>query len=529
MKAINKTWPEKILRVGRWFLVSLFFLYVIAFIEHSIGVVIFPWAVDYGEIPEVSRAWSLYHNETIYPSWEALPLQVSNYPPVYAYINSVFIGSTGPTPFWGRFISVLATLGSAVVLGLLAYRITKLFSLGLLGGMLYLSGHMVWAWGSLVRVDSLAVFFQVLALLFGYQYFSSKRRHFLWTAMVFCLLAGFTRQTMIATFLAFFCCLLLTDRKTAIQLLLGYTSVGLLGLFFLLWSTDFNAWNHLFVANMNEFGFEMIAIYFQPVWALYHWLIPCVLLGAWKIRQHKIILFYSFFAICSSLLIGKVGSSVNYLLELWFAVCLTSVVSLHHLGRRKLHAELALLVLFIIGWQQIFHVPYKSKQIEKEIVMVDSKGFWMSLGEVQKHISLWKVNPVGSDPLKTYRNYFVSHPSERNFDLMAATEDSLAAIQQPIFSEDMNFTISLGHEVMVQPFEITQMARQKVLKPSPWYECLQNKCFGALVLTFPLHNIPTKGALGWHITPISLQLMREHYRPHKKIGGYWIYLPKQSQ
>ena len=90
MNVTTKIKPENILYICQWLLVGLFFLYSIAFVEHAIGVTVFPWAVDYGEMPEIGRAWSLYNGETIYPAWEALPLRVSNYPPLYSLLNSIF-------------------------------------------------------------------------------------------------------------------------------------------------------------------------------------------------------------------------------------------------------------------------------------------------------------------------------------------------------------------------------------------------------------------------------------------------------
>jgi hypothetical protein len=84
----------------------------------------------------------------------------------------------------------------------------------------------------------------------------------------------------------------------------------------------------------------------------------------------------------------------------------------------------------------------------------------------------------------------------------------------------------MGWDISVQPFEFTQMERQGAFIPEPWYDCLSQRCFGALVLTFELNSLPPTGVLGWQITPKSLVLMSRHYRPHKKIGKYYIYLPK---
>ena len=112
---------------------------------------------------------------------------------------------------------------------------------------------------------------------------------------------------------------------------------------------------------------------------------------------------------------------------------------------------------------------------------------------------------------------------------MMVLEDKLRTVSGPILSEDMNFTLSLGKEISIQPFEFTQMARQRDWDPKPWYDCLATQCFGALVLKFPLGSDLSQSVSGWHFTPISLQLMEKHYQVVYQAGAYWLYLPKGKE
>ena len=46
---------------------------------------------------------------------------------------------------------------------------------------------------------------------------------------------------------------------------------------------------------------------------------------------------------------------------------------------------------------------------------------------------------------------------------MREVTEELSSVDGPILSEDMNFTVSLGKEIWIQPFEFTQLDRQGVV------------------------------------------------------------------
>ena len=53
--------------------VLLYSVYTLGLLQHSVRLLTYPFAVDYVEWPEISRAVQLLENQTIYSSWDEFP------------------------------------------------------------------------------------------------------------------------------------------------------------------------------------------------------------------------------------------------------------------------------------------------------------------------------------------------------------------------------------------------------------------------------------------------------------------------
>ena len=171
------------------------------------------------------------------------------------------------------------------------------------------------------------------------------------------------------------------------------------------------------------------------------------------------------------------------------------------------------------------HAPYSNQGGE-----LKSTRFWNGLLSFQRYVPLWRLNPFGHEPgISTSSRYYVPDPSPAELLELMAVEERLLETEGPIFSSDLQFLLSLDKEISVQPFVVTQLTKGGVIDAQAWYNCLQRKCFGAIVLDHSLEEAeqaPT--GVGWHLTPRSVIMMRDQYMPHmyNPTGKYWIYLPK---
>ena len=172
--------------ISLWFVLAIFLLYTLGLLQHAGRLLSYPFSIDYVEWPEIARAWDLIQGQTLYPSWDELPLREANYTPIYTLVNAIGIAFTGPTPFFGRLIALLSTFGIMGTLAALLYpHSKKQLPVAILAAALYASSHMVWLWSGIVRVDNLAVLLSLFGLL-AYT-LRTKNPRWLWAAIVLCV------------------------------------------------------------------------------------------------------------------------------------------------------------------------------------------------------------------------------------------------------------------------------------------------------------------------------------------------------
>lgn len=500
--------------------------------QYAGRLIAYPWSIDYVEWPEIARAWDLVRGVPIYGEWETFPFREANYTPLFTMINAVFVNFTGPTPTSGRIIALLCTFGIMAIVSAIVYKNTqRKLSIALMAGALYASSFMVWVWSSIVRVDNLAVFLSVSSLMcFGLR---SRHQKYLIFSIILCVASAFTRQTMIAAAAAILLTLLFENRSAFFKMLGLYCGLGGLGLILLLGVTGGNAWTHLVVANINELDWAILPFYVSDLWTVYYWLTPSVLLGVWVLRKSRVLLFYALFSTLVSLTIVKIGSSFNYLLEWWFSMSMLAASGLSApfvLEGWKRHASAAVLVLtFLIGWQQVAHIPWEKQTVEGMGLRSMPLDGWNSFIEWETSVPFYLLNPWGRTAMESIVSnidIYPSTPALWEAENMAYIEGALRTIDGPILSEDMNFTVSIEKEIMIQPFEFEQMASQGVWSPLPLDNCLIERCFGAIVLMFDLDSEDVPYASHLRFSTHRRRLMRDGYELTFKRGGYWIYQPR---
>ena len=97
---------------------------------------------------------------------------------------------------------------------------------------------------------------------------------------------------------------------------------------------------------------------------MYHWILPALVVGVWVGRKYPVVLLYALFGFLVSLTVGKIGSSLNYLLEMWAGFCILAALGIAKAEEvweqrnRSIALSFFLWFTFAVGWQQAFHVPW---------------------------------------------------------------------------------------------------------------------------------------------------------------------------
>ena len=104
-------------------------------------------------------------------------------------------------------------------------------------------------------------------------------------------------------------------------------------------------------------------------------------------------------------------------------------------------------------------------------------------------------------------------------------ERNLPSFPGTILSEDMNFTVTSGREIWIQPFEFTQYSKQGLWADAPLLDAVRHQKFALLILLFDLNVDVSQNPSGDRFSPRVRAVMKENYTQVSREGIYWIYTP----
>jgi hypothetical protein len=467
-------WAQKLnpaeIGVGLMLALALF-----SFVDYGWSVLTFPYPVDYGEGPLLDQAVRLARFENIYrPDISRPPYTIANYPPLYLLLQVPLVWLFGPAYGYGRLISWLAMLAAALFVGLILKTLTQDRRAALIGGLTLLAVPYVAFWAPQARIDALA-----LALSLGALYLLVRFAGRPWALLggaALLVAAIYTRQSygLAAPLAAFFWLLSRPPRSQAVILAAGVAAPGA-GLFLLLnLTTGGGFFFNIVTANINQFNWQLLATSLESLWRLMPGLLVIsalfLLAGIWfRPGGWPLIGPYLIGASLSALTIGKLGSNVNYFLELSAAASLAMGACLAWQRRRPWrYTGLAL----VLVWQIFLFLP----------------------------------------GLPHHRAIELKLRSRAELDqLMAYVRQA----DGPVLADEYMGLLPLaGRPIYIQPFEATQLANSGLWDQSPFLEAIERQEF-SLVLIFRVGGSGFERAR-W--TPEMLEAIDTHYKKVNEVG-----------
>jgi hypothetical protein len=328
------------LEVGSRVIVGLFLVAALAvFLLHGALSVAWRYPVDYGEAPLMDQALRLMRGVSIYPPDLATPpYTIANYPPLYPLVLVPGIWLFGPTFAFGRLLSVLAALATAAAIFGILRTSTKHFAAPWMAAALFLVWPFVLEWSGRLRVDLLALALSSWAL-FVVSRWPGNRRSILVAGL---LLVGavYTRQSygLAAPLAAFIWLWARHGWRKALQLLAVCVVVGGGLLLIMIVVTRGGFLTHIITANVNAYKLDLARYYGRRFFRAGPLLLVTggvmALLGPGRFALWPLLLPYLLGALASAVTVGKVGSNVNYLLELCAALSLSAGAVVAWLGQR---------------------------------------------------------------------------------------------------------------------------------------------------------------------------------------------------
>lgn len=435
----------------------MFFIFSAAalmiFLRYQRLAVAHPYSLDYGEAPLVDQAMRLAAGQNIYRSdLSHPPYTISNYPPVYVSLLALGVRLFGPAGAFsfGRTISVLSAWAAVIFLTLIVHSQSRDRFAAASAGLVLLAFPFFVYWSPLLRIDMLALGLSLAGLwLLAKATAEGKSvgpRQLLGVALLLTA-AIFTRQSYgLAAPLAAFVWLLRRDWRQALRLALLMGGLGLALCLILNILTRGGFFFNIVTANVNEFMSDLLEHSWErlrnaAIILLYIAGASLFLIPRWN-PLWTLAVPYLLGATISAATIGKVGSNVNYLLELCAALSLAAGA--------------------VVAWSRA-HVPFHALRGALVVLLAFAVAQMMhaTLREYTADLRERRAARTELSQLKA---------------LVSETSGSLLA------DEYMGMLTLQGRPLFIQPFEVTQMVLAGKWDQTPLLESIDNKEFDAIIL-----------------------------------------------
>lgn len=460
---------------------------VLFFLVHELRAVAFPFPLDYGEGPLLEQARRLAAGDAIYrPTLTDYPFTIANYPPVYPLLLALVGKVAGFTYPAARVVSFLGAGASAWLVAAIVRQVTGEARAGMCAAALFLANPYVVFWATLARIDLVALPLSLGAVLVVLQTPRSTRRVAL--ALGLAALAAMTRQSHLLAAPAAIVVGLLVERRWRALGLVAAAAVALAAAVLAL-----NAWTHggfllhTVTANRNRYSWPLLEYFLGDLACTSGVLLALGLASAFALRglprtTRAILLTYLVATALSALTIGKVGSHVNYFLEI--------VASSAIFGGLALSRALA------------SSRPWAVAATATVAVAAIAVGLGFSL-----------LRPQNMEAKLRQR---------ADFDALAA---KLRAEPGPVLADEtMGVLVMTGHPIELQPFEFTQLARQGQWDDSRVVGDIRRGRFGLILINDGPETPESWTKERW--TAGMLAAVHARYAPDGALGGATLYRPR---
>jgi hypothetical protein len=224
----------------------------------AIEAIGFPLDLDYGEGIVLQQALLILTGRA-YGDINSYPFIVFHYPPVYHLVVRSLMALGYDLVLAGRTVSVAATVAIAGIVGLLVHgglssnlnQQARLFGAAA-GGLAVFAFLPVALWMPLARVDMLAIALSLAGLLCAAR--APNSRVNLHAAVLFFVLAVYTKQTSVAAPAAAVLMLLITNRADGFRMIAAGFALGVTALGLAMLLTEGRFLSHLITFNINRYN-----------------------------------------------------------------------------------------------------------------------------------------------------------------------------------------------------------------------------------------------------------------------------------
>lgn len=423
---------------------------------------VYPFDWDPSEGDNILWASEIAQGKSSYGDFAQYPMTGNCYPPLYHAIVAPLVRAAGREVTAGRFVSMIASALTGVVIALGVRVLTGNPVAGILAGLVFLASPVTRLWGGLARIDSLLTLLSLASFLLLAAAQPTMRRALLGTLLG--VAAVYTKQYGAVFVLAGWLLLLRHDRHKALAAALLGAVLGIAVLVALQrWSNGWY-WNNTFTANATEFLWDKLTM-MQSVFLVQHGLLgAAAIVGVVFVKPaHRVTLIALLVAgFVASSFVGKAGGELNYHVPLVAAMALAMGCAIAGAMRPDDAAT----------------------------------GLTTSELAARRWLPFCLALSVGAQSLFWLDKKDALPPEPEHAQAMAAAASLLRDAAEPILVErHATLQYKAGHATLWEPCLLHYMEGAKLWKPDTVARDLQEQRFGAVVTSGSFFSTQLQDAL----------------------------------
>jgi len=502
MRASRVAWPYN----GLMFVASIVLLFSLGVaIAYAVNLITFPFDYDQGEGFELVDTILFSQFQWPYQNTDSYPFYSSNYPPLFHILPAPFVWIFGPSYAYGRLLSFIATLLTAVVISYAVYRDTHQRWIALLSGLAYISSNFVYHNAPLFRQHLTMVLLETIAIVVLAQAFQKRENKLIALGLGLLIAAGYTKQLAAISAVAVLVWMFLRNPRRAVLWGAAFVAVGVAIFVVLTVATSGEWWRQTIIANVNAFNpFQMFGL--ALLWLRLHalLLIPAVLYTLYELYFSRLSLYAVWFgitAILGGIAAGTWGAGDSYYTSAIAAMCIVSGRVFGQVGnspRLRQSAAKAVVVLIIPMAYLGYGVSTLKLPTEGPIFGPIASALSIEPNVMGRHFDSATYDVLG------YANigHFTTREDVRNGYRIV---DLIQNADGPVISEDAAFSIVAGKDVITNPTQLRNLYLAGVWEGAELLKMIENDQFALIILRASFFPTPV------------LEAIQENYSPTKVI------------
>lgn len=275
----------------------------------------------------------MMHGQGIYADPSHYPFTITAYGPIFYALSGGLHYLGVPSYQSGRgisFASLVACLWLCwKILGLLTgnryAQIVGVLLAGCTANILY--------WGTVGQVDTLALALSLAAFALFLKFYSSERSSDVVLCGVFVVLAAFTKQTFVSAAAAIAICLVIKHWPRGLLWLAGVACAGATGVMALQWFVSPHFVQVAFRSNVNPFSLTKLESQLHYLVLTGCGVMAAVIAGTFRCKAafSRLAPLYLYAGIATAVCLltaPKIGSDLNYQIEMMILLCMCAAASL---------------------------------------------------------------------------------------------------------------------------------------------------------------------------------------------------------